>query len=159
MNKNQLEIFIDSLIPKFYSFAYALSADQVQAEQLVIDAYTVYTLREKDYLMQLEFDSDNKKSRVALKRLLTVEIYNEIYELARKKYRKIKPSTQNLYEYKNFHQLTIQKKAILYLKEKQNLSIEELQEIFALKRHQVIELYHNAKHSLVSDMTNSEALR
>ena len=138
MNKNQLEIFIDSLIPKFYSFAYALSADQVQAEQLVIDAYTVYTLREKDYLMQLEFDSDNKKSRVALKRLLTVEIYNEIYELARKKYRKIKPSTQNLYEYKNFHQLTIQKKAILYLKEKQNLSIEELQEIFALKRHQVI---------------------
>jgi hypothetical protein len=52
MNKVQLIPLIDSLLPKVYGFAFSLLGDELQAEQAVIDAYTVFLMKEKDFLVK-----------------------------------------------------------------------------------------------------------
>ncbi|MFT6631390.1 MAG: hypothetical protein ACJAS4_001339 [Bacteriovoracaceae bacterium] len=154
MNKVQLIPLIDSLLPKVYGFAFSLLGDELQAEQAVIDAYTVFLMKEKDFLVKEEMDSDNNRHRQGLKKYLLREITREVYELSLKRISQLGGKRKSLLEFESFYSLNLNKRALLYLKEIGLYTVSDLQEIFSLERHQVIETYYNARFEILNDNTN-----
>jgi hypothetical protein len=156
MNKVQLTSLIDSLLPKVYGFSFALLGDELQAEQAVIDAYTVFLMKEKSFLVNEEIDSESNKHRQGFKKYLLREMTREVYELSLKRISQLGGKRKTLLEYESFYSLNLNKRALLYLKEIGLYTVSDLQEIFGLERYQVIETYYNARHELLIDNTKYE---
>jgi hypothetical protein len=154
MRKEHLEAMIDSITPKLYGFCTALTRSEEEAEQIFVDAYTVFILKEKYFVAEMQFDIDSKSDRISTKRYFLNEILKEIYELARLRAPKNRYDNSSFLEYESFYDLNIQKRAILYLKDVANMNVEDLQEIFVLQRHQIIELLHNSYFGLIKDTQN-----
>ncbi len=151
MKKEELLSIIDSQIPKFYGFSYALLGDELEAEQVIIDAYTVFLMKEKDFLTEEEGDFEDKHYRQSIKKYLLREMTREIYELSIKRFSKFHKNQKNLLEYNCFFEMNMNKRALIYLKEVGLYTVKDLQEIFTLERHQVIELFYNAKFELLNE--------
>ena len=152
MRREEIISTIDSLIPKVYSFAFALMGDELQAEQAVIDAYTVYLMQDKDFLLDESYDANDTKERSLMRKYFLKELIREVYELSIKRIPQLSGKLRrNLLEYEAFYRIALNKRALMYLKEVEKFSIEELQEIFSMERHSVVELFHNAKHELMID--------
>ena len=155
MRKEEVITLIDSIIPKLYGFAFALVGDELQAEQLIVDAYTVYIMEDVNFLIGEDYIASNKTHRRNYRKYLLREIIGEIYELALKRIPQLaslhsKANRNSDYmEYESFYNLNINKRALLYLKEIAQFSIDEIQEIFAIERFQVLEIFHNSKHEIV----------
>ncbi len=151
MNRTEILILTDSLIPRLNGFCYALTANEEQAEQLLIDAFTVYILQEKSFLAINQVDFNDKVDRHRAKKLLLKELLASCFEMACKK--NLSPinlknvASENI----DFFKLSYLQRAVMYLKEVAEYSISELQEIFGLQRHQIIEAYYNAKHGLLGN--------
>lgn len=156
MKKLELELLFESILSKLYGFSFILSNDNEVAEQLIVDAYTVFIMREKDFLSDMDIDTELGQDRVATKRYLYCELIREIFELALKRKNQFKLSSEDNLEFDNYFDLPIQKRAILYLKEIAKLDIVDLQEIFSLQRHQVLESLHNSHFCLTQDLLNQE---
>jgi len=152
MRKDQLENILDSITPKLYGFCQALTRNQDEAEQMFIDAYTVFILKEKHFVAEMQVNLESKKERVSTKRYFLNEILKEIYELGRMRTPRNRFDNSAFMEYENFYDLNIQKRAVLYLKDAAGMSVEDIQEVFVMQRHQVIEILHNAYYGLTSDI-------
>ena len=152
MTQQELEKIIDSIFPKLLGFSSSLTSTADQAQQTLIDAYTVFVLREKNFISKMEAKLEDRVERLATKRYFLNELLKEIYDLAQMRKEPGKIDHSKFREYENFFDLNLQKRAILYLKNKQNMSIEDLQEIFTMQRHQVIELLHNSYYKLIKDV-------
>ena len=156
MKKLDLEILFESILPKLYGLSFALCNDEAMAQQLVVDAYTVFIMREKDFVSDMDFDTAIGQDRVATKRYLYCELIREIFELGLKRKSQFQLNSGENFEFDNYFDLPIQKRAILYLKEIAKLDITDLQEIFSLQRHQVLESLHNSHFCLTQDLLNNE---
>lgn len=153
MRKQQLEILIESITPKTFGFCYALTGNVETAQQLFVDAYTVFIIEEKEFISQDELPSGDREQRLSIKRYLFNTFAKYIYQLAQNKERYLitRSESEEILEYGVFYNLKVQQRAVLFLKEKIDLNLVDLQEIFALKRHQLIEFIHNANFSLNAD--------
>jgi len=150
MKKNELEPILDSLLTKLYSYAYALLPDDLQAEQLVIDAYSIFLVREKKFLQEFEFDSKNKKDRLNIRRFLMRNMLLDIFELGYKRSLQLRHLLQNdLGEKQGFYDLKIEQRAVLFLKEVLQYTAKEIQETMSLQKHQVIETLYNARFKIL----------
>lgn len=149
MKKAQLQTLLNSLIPKFYSFAYALVPDELQAEQMVIDAYAVFLVREKKFITEFKYTGD-KKEKSILKKFLMAHMVGELYKMGLKRSSQLRILTQRDHgQYSSFYQLKTNQRAILFLKESFKYSIEGIQEILGLQKYQVIETLYNGRHSIL----------
>ncbi|MBT4791778.1 MAG: hypothetical protein HON90_09420 [Halobacteriovoraceae bacterium] len=161
MRKEELVSIIDSLLPRVYGLAFALMGDELEAEQVIIDAYTVYLMQDKDFLLKESFDSSDSKERSSIRRYLLKELFREVFELCQKRIPQLSgKNRKNLLEFESFYRIGVNKRAVMYLKEIEKFQIEDLQEIFSMERHRVLELFHNAKHELLIDkkINNEEML-
>ena len=163
MKQFQLNNLIDELIQPLFGFTYVLTGEHNAAKDLLMDAYTVYLVREKRFLQKKEYDIDDKAGRRALKKFLYHELLGEILELSMKRLPEVAfertteitadearlPVSE---EYKCFYKMGYFQRAIFYLKEVKNFSVEDLQEIFGLERHRVLEFYYNARQMMVGDI-------
>ena len=149
MKKNEISNILDSITPKLFGLAYAIVGEDLSAEQLIVDAYTVFVVREKNYLAGLSYDKTIKRERVGMKKYLSREMYQSIFSLAVKRFSSQNSETTDALEFEQFYELEIKKRAVIYLKEIEGLSVKDLQEVFLLQRHEVIEcIYHTQDHLL-----------
>lgn len=149
MRIEQFEILMETQLPKLFGLCSALTPNLKFAEQLFMDAYTVFVVEEKEFLATENFETTNQSERLSVKRYLFNSMSRQIIELASKKskYFEAVPNSKIL-EYKNFFELKNNHKAILFLKEKLKVDLKDLQEIFELQSYQVKEVFHNALHKL-----------
>jgi hypothetical protein len=157
MNKVDLHSLVNGLIPRFYGFAWALIPDQEMALQMVLDAYSVCLVREKDFIKEYKFKGE-KKEAIAFKKFLMAMMIQEIYQLALKR-ANIRHHLRNTIasEYQTFNSLSTSFKAVLFLKEKWHYSIESIQEVLKLERHQVLEALYNAASILTTAQADEGA--
>jgi hypothetical protein len=134
MTKSEITILIDSLLPRLYGYAYALVGSDLHAEQLIIDAYTVYIVNDKEFLSSANYDFQDKHERSEIKKYLLKEMMASVYELAMKRAPQVLGHAKEYLEHDKFFEIDIQKRAALYLKEVAGYPVEDLQEIFALQR-------------------------
>ncbi len=156
MGREELSFIIDHIIPKVYDFAYVIAGDELAAEQLVVDAYTVFIIENKDFLSKEDLDLDNKSHRKSFQKYLYRELVREVYDLTLKRAHLLSANNQELgSEFENFYNLSMFKRGLLYLKEIVGFTVSDLQEVFVLDRYQVIEAFYNAKHEVLDSTTSS----
>lgn len=149
MKKGQLQNLINSLIPKFYSFAFALVPDELQAEQMVIDAYAVFLVREKKFIADFKYSGDSKEKAI-FKRYIMSHMVSELYKIGLKRSSQLRVLKKSEYgQYDSFYQLKTNQRAVLFLKESFKYSIEGIQEILGLEKYQVIETLYNGRQSIL----------
>lgn len=149
MKNTDLETLINPLLPKFYAFSFCMIQDDTQAEQLIIDAYSVFIVREKNFIEEYDF-SNERKERASFKKYLFANMIHDIFELSLKRTIQTKYQFKNQYnEYDSFYQLDQLQRATLFLKEKLEMSIEGIEETLRIKKHQVIESLHNARFKIL----------
>jgi len=119
-------------IKQIYPFAYALIPDELQARQLVIDAFSAGVLE-----MNLE-------------NYLADPIINlrNLYQLARRRYHQVRDGIEKS---RGFWNLDLNCRAALYLKYKDNRDSESVAIILGLDRSQVISLLHQGKKNFFID--------
>lgn len=157
MKKQQLEILIESLAPKAYGLCFALTGNAELSQQLFVDAYTVFLIEEKEFIAEDELAPGDQEMRLSVKRYLFNTLAKYIHHLAQNKNRyALNGNSSNTdSEFREFYKLKPQTRGVLFLKEKLDLRLEDLQEIFALKRYQVVEFIHNANFTLNSNSVES----
>ncbi len=151
MKQFQLNNLLDELSQPLFGFSYALCGDREEAQKLIVDAYTVYIVREKRFISGKELDSQNLKERRDFKKYLYKELLGEILELALKRLTGHRVDTE-VEEHKCFFTMGIFSRAVFYLKEMKGFTIEDIQEVFGLERHRALEFYYNARQAMVGDI-------
>ncbi|MCO4754322.1 MAG: hypothetical protein KC478_07555 [Bacteriovoracaceae bacterium] len=154
MKKSEIAPLIDSLIPGLYSFGYGLIPDELQAEQLVVDAYSVFILREKEFILNYEHNGPKQRSRV--RKYIQNQILADMLDLGSKRASQLQGLFRTAMQQNHFYSLEFNQRAALCMKENLTLSTSDMQEVFALKKHQVCELIHHARNRLVHRSHSNE---
>lgn len=151
MKKVELQSLVNSLIPKFYSFAYALMPDELQAQQMVIDAYAVFLVREKKFIREFNYKPQTKEKTV-IKRYIMAHILSELFQMGLKRSAQLRLTIKGeLGIYDSFYRLKTLHRAVLFLKENFHYSVEGIQEVLGLEKYQVIESLYNARETICSN--------
>lgn len=153
MNKVDFEPFLTTQLSKLFSFAFSLIPEELQAEQLVIDAYSVFAVREKDTIEDFDLDLEDVKDRAIIKRFITLHMLAEIYELGVKKSAHFKNSLVPPVGKEAFYSLDVSQRAVLFLSDSLDFSVDEIAETLNWKKFQVLERLYNSR-NLVLKKTN-----
>jgi len=109
-------LFIKKL-PHFYSFAFVLIPDDLQATQLVVDSISQYLIVNRENLAK------NKNNQEKLEEC----ILQNIFELALKRFSQIKLSLNFTTDHReNFYRLETEERAALFLREVKKMNYEEI---------------------------------
>ena len=153
MKDGQFMTLIDSLIPGLYSFGYALIPDELEAEQLVMDAYSVFVIREDEFIHECELNESRERAKV--KRFVQSQICSDMVELASKRAGHLLSLFRRKGEESAFYRLDLHQRSALYLKESLGMTVSMLQEVLVLEKHQVMEALYNGK-MLLNEKNTSE---
>ena len=139
MNKQELESFLKKFSKKAYDLAYTLIPDDLQASQIVVDASTNFILTEMDWLHCAEVEGLNKAEEVTLKKDFYLALAREIYHLGVKRSSQLPMSNYEIKdEYKEFYSLEGKSRTLLFLKYRENLSVEDMSVVTGLNRTEVM---------------------
>jgi DNA-directed RNA polymerase specialized sigma24 family protein len=137
METKTLNPIIASILPKLYSFAYVIAGESTTAEQLLVDAFGVYLLRDKTFLQEYEQNfTDDKKERAYIQRYLFLNITREVYKLGSK--RVLHFSKLENPKNRSFYELPLISRSIVYLKEEFSFSLIEMKDIFGIEKHELV---------------------
>lgn len=138
-----------NLFPKLYSFSYTIIQDDLQATQITIDAFTGYSWEEKDQIEELMDSLDYGETQRAIFNM-ELALYKIIYQLAIKRDKQLNIESEKSGQNRAFFSLPILDRALLFLKYKTVLEIEDIETILNLKRHEVINYLNLAKRSFLN---------
>lgn len=144
----ELETFLKNNNSDFYSFSFALISDDLQAQQIVVDAAYRLTVEERELIFEfLSLKEDGAGESILFK--LKKFFFQNVFNIARKRFEQLKKTLNDEVKSTSFSQLSINEKAILFLKYKTNWSMSDIEDILGKGHHQTIALLNRARHSLL----------
>lgn len=159
MRKDELQLLIHKILPEIYKFSVVVAPDKMLAEQNIIDAATVYLLENKKFLEVEEFDLTKRLERVRVANYLYEQLIIEIYELIEKKsILQSGVSSKFTAEYEEFNRLNCRERAVLYLHEIKEYSVNKIQKLLNMNYSSVIQSFYNAKNTLLREVTQVHEL-
>ncbi len=105
MSTNQLEEYILSLLPEFFSFSYTLLPEEFQAQQIVIDSITAVFIKKKDVFQ----NSAKEEFIIQINEVIREWVYEQIFILCKRR-------LQHNIMIVSHDSLSMENKAILFLK-------------------------------------------
>ena len=154
MNLKRQERFFKEQLDGFYAFAVALVSNQPTARKLVLDAAEVLTVDGMDLVKNF-----CRSGGGAPKRRMECYLYGKIFGLAKvlREGQGGRIKMRNGAEYFDFYRLSLEQRAILYLKHKSAFSYADLEEIVNLFRHEIIAELFEAREKLVGSAAFGES--
>ncbi len=146
MNKSTFLNQLQSVHANIFGLSYCLVGHEQESSQLVLDAITVMVMNEKEFI--LDFNGEKSSKRKEFHRFLQKVLFRQIYNLAQKRFAHNPGGAIFEPEFRDFFSLNLLKRSVLFLKEIQEFEICEIQEVFELQRHEVLELLYNARFEL-----------
>lgn len=141
-----------------YPMAYSLVPDDLQAEQLIIDSVNAYLLKEKKWILNQPVNLSHNKEVQILRKAVLKNLLRYVVDIgARRSFqlseqmKLVRPA-----EYASFYSLDPKIRAALRLRYEYQFSVEEIEEMMEMPRHEVIEKLHNGRFLLLNDL-NAEA--
>lgn len=139
---------------KLYRFAYTLIPDDLQAEQLVIDAINAFLIKERKMITKKEVDLGDKKELQIIRRTFFKGILRYMSDIG------VRRSTQLVEqmklmrpeEYSLFYSLEPKVRFVMAMRYEAQFTVEEIEEIVQMPRHEVIEKIHNGRFLLLNDL-------
>lgn len=154
MKRKEIFSLLSPLSEKLYRFAYTLIPDDLQAEQLVIDSFNAYILKERKKLISKEIDPNNKKDVQLQRRISFKGILQYMLEIGVR--RSVQLSEQLKVSrpdgYGPYYSLEPKVRFVISLRYDAQFSVDEIEEIVQMPRYEVIEKIHNGRFLLLSDL-------
>lgn len=129
-----------------------LLPDDLQAEQLVVDALTLTLLKEKRTWLEREWDEADRKSHTHLRRQFMRSLVTRLVDLGIKRSAQLGvtlPDAEITRQHPQFFQLEPRTRAVAWLRFQQGWSMEEIERTLGLKRFELIEKVHNSRFLLM----------
>ena len=147
MKTEELQKYIQKSSPDLYRFAYVLMPDDLQASQLMIDSVQAFLIQKKSLIEKI----GNSKNRMfkALLNETKLNLLRNVYELARKRYQQLRVSFQDIENTDHFYALKFDEKAILYLKEKMQFELRDIEYITLTDKAEVISYLVSARLKMI----------
>jgi hypothetical protein len=154
MKRKDFYQLLAPLTDKLYRFGFTLIPDDLQAEQLVIDSFNAYLLKERKTLLKKDVDLTNKKESQYLRRIHFKGILRHMCEIgARRSVQLIDQLRLSLPEgYSPYYSLEPKIRFVMSLRYDAQFSVEEIEEIVQMPRFEVIEKIHNGRFLLMSNL-------
>jgi DNA-directed RNA polymerase specialized sigma24 family protein len=148
-----LEI-VSPLSDKLYRFAFNLIPDDLQAEQLVIDAFNAFLIKEKKNILFKELESQDKKSLQLLRRSYFKAMLSYMAEIGARRSIQLMEQMKlsRPAEFNNFFGLEAKVRAVLTLRYDFQFTVVEIEDILHMPRYEVIEKLHNGRFLLVNTL-------
>ena len=128
MDKALLAEELARLNQQIFPFAFSLIYDELQAQQLIIDAQSVFLGRNQDALEDYLESEDEMSKRLKWFEISKV-IYSNIYQIASKRFDQVRSSLSFDEKYTAFYALSLEQRAILFLKYKTDFEESDIYEI------------------------------
>jgi DNA-directed RNA polymerase specialized sigma24 family protein len=160
MKRKDFYQLVHPLSDKLYRFAYLLLPDDLQAEQLVIDALNAYLLKEKKTILRKEIDLDHKKDLQVARRQVYKGILRYVCDIGLRRSGQLSELTltERPDGYDAFYALTASVRMVMGLRYECQFSVEEIEEVAQMPRYEIIEKIHNGRHLLLSDLNQGVSL-
>jgi DNA-directed RNA polymerase specialized sigma24 family protein len=162
MKMQEVQSILNPLIPKIYAFAFALVADELQAEQLVIDSFSVFGIKDRDILEGLDRNWSDKNIYQQFKRDFFKTVLKNTYMLSQKRFGQLYQDAEMLNKLPSFYQvLSLTSRAAIYLKQVEQLKVNDVAWILGLDKIEVIQKISEARFGLeklmqAEDLTMSQ---
>ena len=153
MKTEELQKYIQNLSPELYSFAYVLIPDDLQASQLMIDCVQAFLIQKKILVEKMGLT----KNKIVLNLLeeTKLNLIKIVYELSRKRYKQLKISLSDIEESGGFFSLDFDEKAILFLKEKAQIELAQIEYITSMTKSEILSYLYSARIKMTSIMANN----
>ena len=100
---------------QIFPFAYSLIYDELQAQQLIIDAISLYVARDTDALEDYcAIEDFNSKELRWFE--ISKEIYRIVFQIARKRFDQVRSSLDYDDQHASFYSLSVVQRGVLFLK-------------------------------------------
>jgi hypothetical protein len=152
MKRKDFFWLVQPLTERLYRFSYALTPDDLQAEQLVIDAFNAYLLKEKKSILAREVDLKNNKEVALARRSLFKGVLRYLCDIGHRRSMQLidqlRPGIPA--EFRSFYAMDPKLRMAISLRYDHQFSVEEIEQILQLPRYEVIEKLHNGRFLLLS---------
>ncbi len=148
MRKKDLFSLVQPLLPRFYSLGVALLPDDLQAQQLVVDAMTLCLLKNKDAWLTQEWDPEDRKGHVLERKQFMKTYVRHLTDLAAKRAAQLGPTLADgelIQAHPQFYRLDVRTRAVAWLRFQQGWTVDEVGRTLGLPRHEVVEKLHNLR--------------
>lgn len=143
MKIEDIQKIIQQQSSDLYSFAYILIPDDLQASQLLIDGVQSFLVQKNLYLEKLL--QVKSKTSVAHSEEIKMNILKMIYEISRKRYQQLKMSFQEVERSGGFFALDLDEKCVLFLKEKFQFEIENIEFVVSMSQAELLAYLYSAR--------------
>lgn len=142
------------LTDKLYRFAYTLIPDDLQAEQLVIDAFNAYLIKERKFILRTEIDLSSKKESQILRRTIFKSMLKYVADIGTRRAGQLleQMKVNRPDDFASFYSLDAKVRLVVSLRYDGQFSVEEIEEIAQMPRYEVIEKLHNGRFLLLNDL-------
>ncbi len=152
MRKKDFTALIQPLLPRLHSLAICLLPDDLQAQQLVTDALTTCLLKEKRAWLEREYDPEDRRAQIHLRKLLMKSLVTIMVDLGARRAAQLRaslPDNPVVRDFPQFYRLDPKARAVAWMRLRQGWGMEEIERMAGLKRHEVVEKVHNARFLLM----------
>jgi hypothetical protein len=155
MKTIELEKFIQHLSTDLYSFAFILIPDDLQATQLMIDSVSAFLIKNKAMVEKWKSASENELLQHSEE--IRINLYKAMYDLSKKRYHQLRLSFKNIEDSSGFFSLDFDDKAVLFLQERTDFSLELIEFIVAKSRGEILAHLYSARMTMVSKLPSRSA--
>jgi len=135
---------IQPLLSRCHALAFVIIPDDLQAQQLVIDALTNCLLRDKHSWLEREWDEQDKKQQIHLRKMFLKQMFKAMVDIGVRRAGQMNTPYEGR-EFRNFFQLETRTRVVAWLRFQQSWTMEDIERALQMKRHEVIEKVHNAR--------------
>jgi hypothetical protein len=143
MKIEELQKYIQNLSPDLYSFAYVLIPDDLQASQLMIDCVQSFLIQKKQLVEKIAL-SKNKIVRNHSEEI-KLNLLKIVFELSKRRYQQLKISFSDVEGNGGFFSMDFDEKASLYLREKSDFELDQIEFITGSTRAETLSQLYSAR--------------
>lgn len=160
MKRRDFYLLLQPLNEKFYRLAHTLIPDDLQAEQLVIDALNGYIIKEKKNILNREFESTQKREAQVLRRQVFKGVLKFICDIGFRRSTQLNEQMKlsKPRDFKTFYALEPKVRTVIALRYEHMFTVEEIEDIVAMPRFEVIEKIHNGRFLLMNELGKGMSL-
>lgn len=157
MKRKDLYQLVAPLSEKLYRFAFTLIPDDLQAEQLVIDGFNAYLLKERKTLSKREIDLNSKKEVQLFRRAAFKGILRHIGDIGIRRSLQLTEQMRLTVpkDFAPYYSLEPKVRLVMGLRYDAQFTVDEIEEITLMPRYEVIEKIHNGRFLLLNDLNKA----
>ncbi len=148
MDNKTLETITSTLMNKLYSLAYAVVPSDLEAEQLIVDSYTRFVVKDKELILDEEINGSF--DRGSFTDFCLERIIQEMYDLGKKRAQSYFYTRKNSFdEFNSFYSLSLESRFVIHLNTVLAFNESRISKTLNLNRHEVVQLMFTAKTELL----------